>query len=164
MPAHRDLSGLSFNGVEILRVSHVKRSYFYVCRCSCGTEFTAEGDKIKRGHTRSCGCINESLKHGKVGSSTYGIWAAMKTRCLNQNSPAYPYYGARGITVCERWMEFRKFLEDMGERPPGLSIDRIDNDKGYEPGNCRWATPLEQSHNRRKRGTCLTGPLQARPS
>lgn len=152
MPAHKDISGSEFNGVLILRVSHknARSVHYYACRCHCGTEFVAEGDKVKRGHTRSCGCMSESRKHGMVSASEYGIWAAMKRRCLNENSPAYPDYGGRGITVCERWMDFRNFYNDMGDRPSEEhEIDRRDNSKGYSPDNCYWATVPEQSRNRR---------------
>jgi hypothetical protein len=79
---------------------------------------------------------------------TYVSWASIAPRCGNPNHPAYPRYGGRGITVCERWASFENFLADMGERPAGLSLDRIDNNGNYEPGNCRWATPKEQSSNR----------------
>lgn len=87
---------------------------------------------------------------GKV-SPTYRVWCAIKDRCLNPNSKtSYPKYGGRGITICDRWRDsFEAFLEDMGERPEGTSIDRIDNNKGYEPGNCRWADKWTQSRNRR---------------
>lgn len=83
----------------------------------------------------------------KKPSGTYRSWMAMKTRCLNPNTPAFQMYGARGITVCERWRSFAAFLEDMGERPAGGTIERRDNNKGYEPGNCCWATMAEQRRN-----------------
>lgn len=84
------------------------------------------------------------------GTKTHRIWKTMKSRCLNPNFPAYQYYGARGITVCERWQKYPNFLADMGECPEGLSLDRIDNSKGYEPSNCRWADRRTQSLNVRR--------------
>ena len=88
-------------------------------------------------------------KYGKT-SPTYNSWRDMKTRCLNSNCPDYKNYGGRGIKVCERWMDFTNFLADMGEKPEGLTLDRINNDGNYEPGNCRWATWKEQRRNQRK--------------
>lgn len=89
--------------------------------------------------------LSEPVSHTR----TYGIWSGMKTRCLNPNSKDYAAYGARGVAVCERWKSFGHFLDDMGEAPSGLTLDRIDGEKGYEPGNCRWATRKQQNRNQR---------------
>jgi len=88
--------------------------------------------------------------HGMFGTATYRAWNDMKKRCLNKTNKSYKYYGGRGITICERWLTFENFLADMGVRPAGLSLDRIDNNGNYEPGNCRWTTHQQQMVNRRK--------------
>ena len=99
------------------------------------------------------GKLNSNYRHGHhingKPSPTYISWRDMKARCQNPNHEHYEYYGGRGVEVCERWQNFANFLADMGERPPGKTLDRINNDRNYEPGNCRWATPKEQAQNRR---------------
>lgn len=130
------------------------------CLCSCGELVTAQGKQLQNGHTQSCGHLQRAairslglnkthghFTHGRM-SPTYTSWSAMKTRCDNPNHVFYHRYGGRGITYCERWARFEAFLADMGERPHGLSIDRINNDGNYEPGNCRWATQQQQVQNR----------------
>ena len=113
-----------------------RKSAIWRCLCDCGNTTHALASALKSGQHGSCGC--SVRKHGATGTRTYNIWKNMIQRCTNPTNPSFQYYGARGITVCDRWLiSFSDFLSDIGDIPAPLEIDRIDNDKGYEPGNCR---------------------------
>lgn len=133
----------------------------WTCTCACGATVIKRGSHLRKGEVQSCGCLLTSgramkrlthgARRGREFSPEYSSWVNMKQRCFNSKNNRYYLYGARGITVCDRWASsFENFLHDMGQKPtPKHSIDRIDNDQDYQPGNCRWATPLQQRHNRR---------------
>lgn len=162
MPKRLNLAGRQFGRLRVLSFSHIeKRTARWLCLCSCGKETTLCGSYLIRGITRSCGCLVRettkriSTKHGHAPrakpSPEYICWAAMIRRCFNPNNKSFKDYGARGITVCKQWRgHFEAFLADMGAKPPGTSIHRIENDGNYEPDNCIWATRETHESNKRK--------------
>jgi hypothetical protein len=127
------------------------------CICDCGQRTIVDSGNLTSGNTRSCGCLRHEHpgakpKHGHGHRTpTYSSWQSMLDRCTNPNHVYFRLYGGRGITVCDRWRSFENFLADMGLRPEGRSLDRVDPDGIYEPTNCRWATAVEQRRNRRDR-------------
>lgn len=159
-----DLTGQRFGRlVVVARTENRSGRTHWKCQCDCGNDAIVAAYRLTGPQrTQSCGCLTREATakrcttHGAAHrdrrAPEYGTWAAMKQRCQNPRSAKFPEYGARGITVCKRWSDsFEAFLADMGPKPsPRHTIDRIDNDLGYEPGNCRWATPTEQRLNQRR--------------
>ncbi len=156
-----DLTGQVFGRLTARKHvgNNAKKESLWLCRCACGVTITTTCSHLRSGNTKSCGClqrdkareIRTSHRHrGRKSTPTYNSWASMKTRCSpnqKKNTRNYQDYYLRGIRVCKRWARFENFLEDMGERPAGTSLDRINNNGNYEPTNCRWADAKTQREN-----------------
>lgn len=150
----RRLQGMRFGLLTVNGLlGSYKNSHYWECLCDCGSVVEVSGRCLLSGNTRSCGCLGISKisklnrKHGLSGTPQYGMWRRMIQRCTDKNCTDYKYYGGRGITVHQTWLDYDTFLKDVGERPEGLTLDRIDNNKGYEPGNVRWVDRKTQSNN-----------------
>jgi len=154
-----DITGKKFHKLLVIEYAGRNRtSAQWLCLCDCGNKVIVVGNKLRSGHTKSCKCNQkEAVKkmaetHGMTNSPEYGSWRSMRERCNNPNNIGYKDYGAKGITVCERWQSsFENFLKDMGKKPTTKhTVDRKDFTKGYSPENCKWATYLEQGSNIRR--------------
>lgn len=169
MPTHSqfvDLTGQKFGKLTVVEYAgaHLtpsgQKKRLWKCSCDCGGSITVHGSSLKNGNTVSCWCVRRAAaakiskaKHGHCGngrsSVEYRAWSAMLGRTNNPDHKQFAEYGGRGIMVCDRWQKFENFMEDMGHRPPGMSLDRIENEGNYEPGNCRWTNSLGQNNNKR---------------
>lgn len=157
MPSVRpilDLTGQRFG--RLVAVERLEARYAYwLCKCDCGQTKRVRLSHLRSGATTSCGCYGlerstqSATKHGMNRTRTHNIWSLMLQRCRDPGCTIWPYYGGRGISVCERWLKFENFLADMGVCPDGLTLERENTDGNYEPKNCRWATKVEQARNKR---------------
>ena len=164
---HSDKRKVKYEGTQIGFFTDIKyigndkktRKSIYECTCKCGNVTTVPHNHLQSGHTTSCGCYRPQQTHGASGTQLYHIWEAMKQRCLNPSNPSYDNYGGRGITIAKEFVDdFVAFKEYMGDRPTNRSsIERLDVNGNYEPGNIVWAEPHQQATNKRKQSNNKTG-------
>lgn len=172
MPTIKDITGLQFGRWTALGIQgRRKRSTMWLCRCDCGTERAVSSGQLIAGRSQSCGCLAREKSrlrvqtHGLSSSRIFWIWNTMLQRCYNPKNKKFKDYGGRGIGVCTEWRtNFVVFYNYMGHAPPGMSLDRINNDGDYEPGNVRWASKKDQSNNRRPKRRSLPVDAEGSPA